>query len=442
VLLYYPFYDDIARKEGARLVHFGGANAPDHGTPFERASDTMQQDGVPFDLISDLQVRGTKVQNGRLVTPGQARYRVLVLAASRYVPLDTFEHVLRLAREGATILSLGEWPADVSGLADLDARRGRYRELTASVSFPAGGDNGIREARVGSGRILRGGDLRRLLEWAGIARERMVNLGLQFHRRRDERGRFYFVSNPGEREVDGWVPVDIETPAAEVFDPIAGRHGRALVRERNQGREVYLQVPAGGSILVAATAAAESAAYESYRTAGAAVPVIGSWRLTFEKGGPALPAARTIDTLASWTTLGAAAEAFAGTATYAITIPRPPSSAARWRLDLGTVRESARVRLNGHDLGTLFAPPFQIVVDAATLRDRNGLEISVTNLSANRIRDLDRRGVPWKKFYNVNFPARLPENRGKDGLFTAAHWEPLESGLIGPVTLVPLEIVR
>jgi hypothetical protein len=172
------------------------------------------------------------------------------------------------------------------------------------------------------------------------------------------------------------------------------------------------------------------------------VPLSGSWRLTFEKGGPVLPAARTIDALGSWTGLGADAEAFAGTGTYTITFPPPPASAATWRLDLGTVRESARVRLNGRDLGTLFAPPFQVVVDAATFRDRNQLEISVTNLPANRIRDLDRRGVPWKKFYNVNFPARLPENRGTDGLFTASHWEPLESGLIGPVTLVPLAITN
>jgi len=68
--------------------------------------------------------------------------------------------------------------------------------------------------------------------------------------------------------------------------------------------------------------------------------------------------------------------------------------------------------------------------------------VSVTNLSANRIRDLDRRGVPWKKFYNVNFPARFPENRGSDGLFSAAKWEPLESGLLGPVTLTPLTVVH
>ncbi len=48
--------------------------------------------------------------------------------------------------------------------------------------------------------------------------------------------------------------------------------------------------------------------------------------------------------------------------------------------------------------------------------------------------------MPWKTFYNVNFPSRLPENRGPDGLFTAARWEPLPSGLLGPVTLTPLRV--
>ena len=57
---------------------------------------------------------------------------------------------------------------------------------------------------------------------------------------------------------------------------------------------------------------------------------------------------------------------------------------------------------------------------------------------ANRVADLDRRGVPWKKFYNTNFPARLAANRGDGRLFTAAKWTPLPSGLIGPVTFTPL----
>jgi hypothetical protein len=83
-----------------------------------------------------------------------------------------------------------------------------------------------------------------------------------------------------------------------------------------------------------------------------------------------------------------------------------------------------------------------VVLAAGAMTDTNVLEVDVTNLSANRIADLDRRKVVWKKFYNVNFPARLPENRGADGLFTAAKWAPLESGLLGPVTLTPLAVVR
>lgn len=82
------------------------------------------------------------------------------------------------------------------------------------------------------------------------------------------------------------------------------------------------------------------------------------------------------------------------------------------------------------------------MVYSSQLRAQNTLEVSVTNLSANRIRDLDRRDVRWKKFYNVNFPARFPDSRGADGLFTAAQWKPLESGLLGPVTLAPLSVIR
>ena len=66
------------------------------------------------------------------------------------------------------------------------------------------------------------------------------------------------------------------------------------------------------------------------------------------------------------------------------------------------------------------------------------MEIIVTNGMANRVIDLDKRGVSWKKFYNINMSARLPENRGADGLFTAGRWQPKPSGLLGPVTITPL----
>ena len=170
--------------------------------------------------------------------------------------------------------------------------------------------------------------------------------------------------------------------------------------------------------------------------------VAGSWTVRFLKGGPRLPSRQTVDRLGSWTTFGHDAEVFSGTAAYTTTFPRPKPAGQMWQLDLGRVAESARIRLNGRELATIVGPPYRVVLDASQLKATNTLEVSVTNLSANRIRDLDVRGVRWKKFYNVNFPARLPENRGPDGLFTAARWEPLESGLLGPVTLTPLTVIR
>jgi hypothetical protein len=255
-------------------------------------------------------------------------------------------------------------------------------------------------------------------------------------------GRFYFVSNPGDRDVDAWVPLNSREETMMAFDPMSGRQGSLAVRSSGGAREVYLQLPAGGSLIVAESPSAARDTFDEFRAAGDAVDVTGPWTVHFLKGGPRLPGDQVVDRLASWTTFGQDAEVFSGTAVYTARFARPSAGARAWQLDLGRVAESARVRLNGQELATLIGPAYELVLDASQLRDTNVLEISVTNLSANRIRDLDVRGVAWKKFYNVNYPARSPDNRGQDGLFTAERWQPLDSGLLGRVTLTPLDIVR
>ena len=110
-----------------------------------------------------------------------------------------------------------------------------------------------------------------------------------------------------------------------------------------------------------------------------------------------------------------------------------------YRLDLGNVQETAEIFLNGKKLTTLIGPSFKTKISAQLFKEDNLLEIKVTNGMPNRIADLERKGVVWKKFYNTNFPARLPQNRGADNLFTAIKWTPKESGLLGPVTLQPLQ---
>lgn len=64
----------------------------------------------------------------------------------------------------------------------------------------------------------------------------------------------------------------------------------------------------------------------------------------------------------------------------------------------------------------------------------NIIEIEVTNLSANRIRDVDPRKVRWKKFHEINFVNHQYKK------FDASEWPVQPSGLLGPVTLIPMNI--
>src|SRR5207248_992947 len=98
-----------------------------------------------------------------------------------------------------------------------------------------------------------------------------------------------------------------------------------------------------------------------------------------------------------------------------------------------TWAESPRVRACGSMGRTwaLFARPFRVETGPLR-RTGNELEIEVTNLSANRIRDLDVRRVPWKVFEDINFV-------GIDYKpFDASGWPLKPSGLFGPVHLEPL----
>jgi hypothetical protein len=60
----------------------------------------------------------------------------------------------------------------------------------------------------------------------------------------------------------------------------------------------------------------------------------------------------------------------------------------------------------------------------------------VTNLMANRIRYLEKHSVPWKKFNDINFVNIHYQP------FDASGWEPVRSGMDGPVRLIPLEVTN
>jgi hypothetical protein len=97
-----------------------------------------------------------------------------------------------------------------------------------------------------------------------------------------------------------------------------------------------------------------------------------------------------------------------------------------WQLDLGDLRGSASASVNGIPIGTAWTAPYRLAVPRGVLERRSTLRLRVLAVEANRIIDLDRRGVPWRKFFFVNREYEA---------FDASSWTPLPVGLLGPVTL-------
>ena len=145
--------------------------------------------------------------------------------------------------------------------------------------------------------------------------------------------------------------------------------------------------------------------------------------------------------LGSWTSYGSDAAVFSGTAEYSIELPAMSGDAEVWKLDLGDIRETASVWLDGECLGTLFKQPFAVTLSREQVQAGGRLTVKVSNSMENRIAWMDRNGKPWKIFYNANMQARLPQDRGADGYFTAAGWDTVDSGLLGPVTLTPMKAI-
>lgn len=127
---------------------------------------------------------------------------------------------------------------------------------------------------------------------------------------------------------------------------------------------------------------------------------------------------------------GPECECFAGTALYETRFDLGSVRAEGFRLDLGKVDHGARVTLNGESIGLCVLPPYRYrVPDGLLMEKDNHLAVEVTSMGANRIRDLDRRGVPWKIFEDINFVHISYKP------FDASGWEIRNWGLLGPVRL-------
>ncbi len=388
LLLYFPSHD----------FHVERGGLPDdpvlrerwlEPTGFHRAATALDEGGVGFDIVGDRLLRQAVVADGEIILGGLS-YAGIVLPEVRRLPETTATFLLDLARSGARIGILGEWPRDVPGVPSPDIRRGTL--IGAIQGMP---DSSVAESH----------DPLELAGLLGVTPEPMAGHGLRFVRRSHAEGHHYFVVHTGDRPLDEWVP--LATPAASVrlLDPrFPERTGFTGVRPDDGRATVRLQLEPGETRILRTYREEQiaDALWKELANDRAPVSIAGTWNLEFLEGGPELPSPVATPVLGSWKTLAdPAAAGFTGVARYSIEFQLPEADGVRWLLDLGRVFHTAEIHLNGSPAGTAFAPPHRFDVGALLKPGTNTLSIHVSNLLAP-----DRPEIP--------------------------------AGLLGPVRLIPL----
>jgi hypothetical protein len=408
VALYWPVYDLWHSPEGMQqmlTVH--------HAEWLTRStlgltSAWLKEKGFGFDYISDRQLLADQAKP----------YRAVIVPRTEHMPLATLKKLLKIADSGQPVMFLDALPADVPGFFNLPDRQAELKTLLDG-----------REDLVVDTRQL----LSRLAK-TEVAREPLVEAGLDFIRRTHEQGHHYFLANLGDKAVDSWIPLGKPFKSAVIMDPLTANVG---VASQRQSRELYLQLLPGETRIIRTfkDELVEGPIWPILGKAGfEPVTVNGDWQVTFVEGGPKLPASFSTSELGSWVEMAdEEARRFAGTARYSTEFELPDTEADDWMIDLGDVRESARVFINGKMAAALWSVPYRARVGNYFKPGRNRLEIEVTNLSANRIRELDIRKVNWKIFHDINF---VDQNYQK---FDASKWPLTPSGLLGPVRLFAMK---
>jgi hypothetical protein len=436
LLVYWPIDDLWHNAEGMQIqltVHASWLP----NTTCGKLMTELDAKGYAYDLISDAQLAQTNTdKNGELKTPGGI-YHTIIVPKTEHMSVATLQRLLALANDGATVLFLDALPADVPGYGQLADRRARFKTELARLHLAAG-KIGANEAKLGRGRVVVA-PLAPLLASSGASREPLADTGLQFVRRRTAGGYVYFIVNLTGNAVDGWVRLGRPAEAAMQMNPRRGGAGVATVRQRDGAAEVYVQQAPGESFFIETLSARAATGSLARHTQPAGAPIVlgGSWQVTATRGGPELPAAFTTGGLASWTAQGGEWERFGGTARYETEFTLPADAKVDdWLLDLGDVRETARVFVNGVETDLIWSLPARTKIGTFLKPGKNTLSLEVTSTAANRIRDLDQRKVPWKNFYEINFVniAYKP--------FDATTWALQPCGLLGPVTLTPLKALK
>ena len=382
-LVYLPIRDMWKKNPDKLLMQFSihamGKLAPE----FIQAILDIDKAGFDCDYISERLLMGCKVVNGGIETAAGTRYKALIIPGSGDMPEQVKAHIEAMKAQGARI---------IYG-TDVNAMNAAAKPETMKTKY-----------------------------------------GLKAIRRKNPTGYHYFIANLTPNDVYEDIIPGVEFKDAMWFDPLTGQRYAAYI----DGREIDVQLRSGQSMILQTfnqklPVAEALPVYCDTTAVEMDVELNGPWKLSFIEEAPKVSQTFTLDQLQTWETLSDETRVTMGTGVYETTVnlkKKDLKDATVWKIDLGDVRESARVYINGQYLGCAWSVPYVLDCKNTLKKGKNTIRIEVTNLPANRIADLDRKGVKWRKMEEIN----VVDINYKKTLYDT--WEPMPSGLNSKVKLI------
>lgn len=337
--------------------------------------------GYAYDSFNkDALLRLAKVENGRIVLPGGASYRVLVLPMARPMNPDN----LPLSPEVKTKIE--------------ELRKGGV--VIPEIPYTKDDFSAYH-----------------------LERDVIVPANIAWTHRSGEEAEVYFIANQTEETISFDASLRM-TGNPEQWNPITGEISRfAQVQVKENRTIVPLKLAANESVFIVFPKNGHSTAEALPETQVATVlPFeVKQWNVSF----PAIGDVTLIkDRLFDWSQEeNEKVKYYSGTAVYKTSFKWNAKSKGRIYLSLGEIANVANVRVNGITCGTVWTAPYQIEITDALKKGNNLFEIEVENTWANAIRAMDKGKAPFEGVW-TNAKFRMKE----DTL--------LPAGLLGPVEII------
>ena len=383
-LVYLPVRDMWQKNPKKLLMQFSihamGKLAPE----FIKTILDIDRAGFDCDYISERLLMGVTYKNGMLETAAGTRYKGLIIPGSGNMPEAVKTHINALKALGAKI----------------------YYHVDAKQ-----------------------------LATAAKPETMKIQYCLKAIRRKNPTGYHYFIANLTPDDIDADIPLAVDFQSATFFNPLNGDITPAPISDG----KIHIALRSGESIIVQTqNKASESVPYFAVpQQQTEDITLKGPWQLSFTEEAPKVGKTFTLNTPRTWETLDDSTAVTMGTGIYTTKLKltkKDLKGAQSWQIDLGDVRESARVYINGKFVGCAWSVPFVLDIKPNILKvGQNDIRIEVTNLPANRIADFDRRGVKWRKMEEINV---VDINYKKT---TYDNWGPVPSGLNSEVKLIKIK---